>query len=361
MRHPTDGTLRRLVDEPAGVADSDRTHVTNCPTCQAGLAAARQDAALASAALHVEVAPDVDAAWRRLSNAITADRPRRRVAVPGRRWRTALRSPVVAGIAAAALLTGVSAAAATNWLQIFRAEQVAPVTAPEADLITLPELSDLGELTVIEPIDVRSVADAEAAEEATGLAAPRVAELPRGVTGEPAYRVLGRVSAEFTFSAAKAAQFVEASGATLPPPPPGLDGARFRFVAGPGLAAVWFTDRQTPALIVGRAVAPSVYSEGVPFETARDYILSLPGLPEQVAAQLRSFSGDGTTLPLFTAVEEMATSAAEVGGRPATVLTSRDRVLAGVVWVEDGLVTVVAGPLSAEEVLAVANGLRWGR
>ena len=43
MRHPSDGTLRRLLDEPVGVTDPDREHVADCPVCQAGLAAA-QDA-----------------------------------------------------------------------------------------------------------------------------------------------------------------------------------------------------------------------------------------------------------------------------------------------------------------------------
>ena len=51
MRHPTDGMLRRLLDEPAGVADADREHVAGCPQCLAGLAAAREDAALVGAAL----------------------------------------------------------------------------------------------------------------------------------------------------------------------------------------------------------------------------------------------------------------------------------------------------------------------
>src|SRR5688572_32302945 len=37
--------------------------------------------------------------------------------------------------------------------------------------------------------DVREVADADAAEEATGLSVPRVSELPRGVTGEPELQV----------------------------------------------------------------------------------------------------------------------------------------------------------------------------
>ena len=41
------------------------------------------------------------------------------------------------------------------------------------------------------------------------------------------------------------------------------------------------------------------------------------------------------------------------------MFTSRDGALAGVVWVDDGVVTAVAGSLSADEVLSVARGLRW--
>ena len=54
----------------------------------------------------------------------------------------------------------------------------------------------------------------------------------------------------------------------------------------------------------------------------------------------------------------MTTSTADVGGTPATVLTSRDSMMAAVVWVDDGVVTAVAGSLSTDEVLAVARGLR---
>jgi hypothetical protein len=362
MRHPSDGTLRRLLDEPAGVADVDRAHISACPMCRSALASAREDAAFAATALDVEGVSDVDAGWHRLSRAVTGE-GRRRVAAaaPSGRWSAALRRPVVAVVAALALLTGGTAAAAANWLQIFRTEQIAPVTAPEADLVTLPELSDFGELQVIEEIDVRSVADATEAEEVTGLSVPRVGELPRGVTGEPTYRVVGPVSAVFTFSAEKAARFSAAAGATLPPPPPGLDGSQYRLAAGPGLAAVWSEGRPVPALVVARVVAPTAYSAGVPFETARDYLLSLPVLPPEVASQLRSFSADGTTLPLFMPVEEMTSSTADVNGVPATVFTSRDGVVAGAVWVDDGLVTAVAGSLSADEVLSVARALRWGR
>ena len=46
---------------------------------------------------------------------------------PAPRWHAAVRSPVVAVFCVVALLTGASAAAAADWLQIFRTEQIAPV------------------------------------------------------------------------------------------------------------------------------------------------------------------------------------------------------------------------------------------
>ena len=145
----------------------------------------------------------------------------------------AWRSPIVAVVGVAALLAGAGTAAATNWLQVFHAERIAPVTAPQADLISLPELVDFGELVVTEPVDFRPVADAAAAEQATGLVVPQLSGLPRGVTGQPAYHVTGRVSAEFTFSAEKTARTAAAAGESAPAPPPGLDGSQFRLVAGP--------------------------------------------------------------------------------------------------------------------------------
>src|SRR4051795_12107372 len=102
-RHPGEGTLRRLLDEPAGVADADREHVAGCPQCLRGLAAARQDAAgpaaavstrggaaagrgaaVAAPAMSTAAAPDADAAGRRFA---AASAPAR-AAVPARagRW-----------------------------------------------------------------------------------------------------------------------------------------------------------------------------------------------------------------------------------------------------------------------------------
>jgi hypothetical protein len=359
MRHPTDGTLRRLLDEPAGVADADRQHVASCPTCLGELDRVRADARLTGAALDVRAAGDVDvdAAWARLSTAARPARPAPAAARPSR-WRAAVRKPAVAAISAVLLFTGAGVAAANDWLPIFSTERVDPVELTSTELVQVPDLSAYGDLQITQEPDTEQVADAATARERTGLDVPEVAELPEGVTGEPTYEAAGVVGATFTFSAEKAAQAAAAEGEVLPPPPAGLDGSSLRLEAGPGVAAVWSQPTGVPTLVVANVVAPEVYSSGVPFETVRDYLLSLPGLPAGLADQLRDLSDDATTLPVPVPAELVSTSTADVNGTEATVLTSRDGLFAGVVWVEDGVATGVAGSLSAEELLSVARDLR---
>ena len=356
MRHPTDGVLRRLVDEPAGVSDADRQHVADCPVCLAGLAAAHEDAAAVGAALRADGAADVDpaAAWARLSTALPA-----RAATPAspRRRSALLRRPAAAALAFVVVLSGAGVAAANDWLPIFRTEQVAPLEVSTDDLVALPDLTAYGDVELTGDGDPHAAPDAAAAREQTGLDVPEVGSLPRGVEGEPAYQVVGELSGVFTFSAEKAAQAAAASGEPLPPVPAGLDGSQVRLTAGPGVAAVWSQTSGLPTLVVGRAVAPTASSSGVPFETVRDFLLSLPGLPEDVAAQLRTFTADGSTLPIPVPADLVETSQAEVGGLPATVLESRDQALAAVVWVGDGVVNLVGGALGTDEVLALAREL----
>jgi hypothetical protein len=298
-----------------------------------------------AAALAAEVDVDVDAAWRRLA-----------VAPPRRsRFRSFVRHPALAGIAAALVLGGAGVAAASGWLEIFQTKEIAPVGIEAGDLVAVPDLDAYGSLLVTREPDVREVPDAATAAAETGLDVPEVATLPRGVRGEPAYQVGGRVTAVFTFSAERAARSI---GGALPPPPPALDGSRVRLVAGPLVAQVWSQRSGAPQMIVGRAVAPKAFSTGVPFETVRDYLLSLPGVPDDLAAQLRSFNGDGSTLPLPFPTRRYEASPEQVDGVPATVLAARDKTMAAVVWVDDGVVTAVAGSLDADEVLTVARELR---
>jgi hypothetical protein len=361
MRHPSEGTLRRLVDEPAGVTVDERAHVSGCATCRRALDRVRADAHLVGAALPAQAADSVDTerAWARLSTASGGPVRERTTTSPApSRWRAAVRRPVVAAISAAVLVTGAGVAAANDWLPIFSTERVDPVEVTATDLVQVPDLSAYGDLEITQEPDPARVPDAAAAQERTGLAVPEVAELPAGVTGEPVYQVADVMGATFTFSADKAAQAADAAGEALPPVPEGLDGSAVRLEAGPGVAVMWSQPTGVPTLVVARVVAPTVYSSGVPFETVRDYLLSIPGLPDGLADQLRDLSEDGATLPLPVPAELVTSSEADVDGAPATVLTSRNGLFAGVVWVEDGVMTGVAGSLSVDEVLSVARGLR---
>ena len=258
----------------------------------------------------------------------------------------------------AVVLTGASTAAANDWLQVFRTERVAPLSITTGDLFALPDLSAYGDLAVTSEPDVREVADAATAAAETGLDVPVVSDLPSGVAADPVYQVGGKVSATFTFSTERAARAATEAGGALPPVPPGLSGSSVRLNAGPGVAQVWTSSAGAPALVVGRVVAPTAFSTGVPFEVVRDYLLSLPGFPDEVADQLRTFAADGSTLPLPVPADQLVITTERVDGQEAIVLRTRDRTLAAVVWVDDGVLTVVAGALDRDEVLAVARGLR---
>lgn len=359
-RHPEPGMIRRLVDDPRGVADADRAHIAGCERCRAQFDVAVADSRLVGVAL----APvpvdglDVDDAWSRLT-AAARDAAPAASAAPSARPRKRRRTPLIAGAGAVAVLAGASVAAASNWLPIFRTEEVAPLEVAQSDLVRLPELSDYGDLKIVREVELRNVPSADAAAARTGLSAPTVSRLPRGVVDEPEYKVARRAEAEYTFSAEQAADAARDAGETPSTPPPGLDGSRYRLSAGPGIVGLWRSAQGIPGLAVARVVAPTAKSEGVPFAMAQRYLTQLPGMPADVARQLRAFGPSGTTLPLVVPVEQMTTRRTEVDGRPATVFARRDGTMSAVLWAQDGKLSIVAGTMSGDEVVAVARDVRW--
>ena len=52
--HPTDGALRRALDEPASLPDTDRDHVATCAHCQHVLSEATADRDCAQSLLTVD-------------------------------------------------------------------------------------------------------------------------------------------------------------------------------------------------------------------------------------------------------------------------------------------------------------------
>ena len=238
MRHPTDGTLRRLVDEPAGVADADREHVAGCPVCLSGLAAARADAAVHAALGGVDgpgsTAPARPGRRRdrlaRLSAAVAAR--------TGRRRRPAAAARRGAG--------GPCCAARWSPRSARRPAGRGRRRGRRGLVADLPHRADRARSPSPRPTwsscptcrptaTSRSPSRSTSARsptprrppQATGLDVPRVERPCRAASrASPSYSVGGRASAVFTFSAEKAAQTAAATGQQLPAPPDGLDGSR---------------------------------------------------------------------------------------------------------------------------------------
>ncbi len=367
--HPTDGALRRALDEPASMSDADREHVLTCPRCQSGISDAADDRDHASAALALDDAHDetsLEQQWGRLSDAVASQSPATTGDISAHpRHRRLHRATVLTAAGAVLVIGGATAAAAGDWLQVFRTESVAPVSVPLSmsdvtDLSAMTGLSDLsayGHWQYLSSPQLQPVPSANAAQQRTGLTLAPVPDLPTGVTGSPTYQVVEQQSAVFTFSSNKARQAVTRAGASLPALPEALDGAVLRLRAGPAVVRLWDQGSGIPTLVIAEIGAPVAESSGVPLAVFRDTLLSLPGIPPALADQLRAVTSDGTTLPIPVPRDQFTTSATDVGGTAATLLQSKDGTLCGVVWVANGVVRIVAGPLSASEVVSVANEL----
>jgi predicted anti-sigma-YlaC factor YlaD len=137
MRHVPDGALRRMLDEPLAVTDDARHHLGTCGRCRAASAEIAENADAAFRALSAaQLTTDSDLAWARLQHQLARPAetrgsalplprlPSRRLVDASIRTGTVMAAGVLlAGVGAAAMLTGVYAPA-----------RAAPVPVTRGDL-----------------------------------------------------------------------------------------------------------------------------------------------------------------------------------------------------------------------------------
>ncbi len=400
-KHPSDGTLRRLLDEPVAVAIVDEDHASQCTRCQARVSLMRGDDAVLSLALdsHVEVAPAV--ALERLRTAervgpalvpARASGRRRREAVPGRpRRRRPILRPTTVITSVLVLMGGATAAAATNLVPIFEPESVVPVVIQAGDIVGLQALSRFGTVTGTSKLDLTPESSASDLASAAGFSLPTVT-IPSGLpTGSPSYWMVSPESAQLQISVAKAEQAAVKDGTSVPPAPPGVDGSVLQVATGAGALELWGLSlpggtgaseglfgasssrarggtsssagapastgapqvSDLPRLAVAEVQGPTVSSSGVDLSTLESYLLSQPGISSQLAAQIRAIGDPSSTLPI--PVPAGATSSSVLlNGRTAVVLAAGDDGNA-VVWAENGRLFAVLGQASPSDLIDVAR------
>ncbi len=366
MAHLSEGTLRRLVDDPDALTGSDRRHYTDCAACQARNKGMADDARTAATMLSApELKLDVATALKRVQ-AAPAAKPRFGFSLPILRPST---QPMFA-VGAAAIVVALAITAFANILPLFQPKTVQPVPVTFADLQALEKLSAYGTLTWStqpKPQIVLTAADAKAI---SGLDVPVVSKLPAGVSSTVTYAAMPGAVAVFTFDAKKAADAAAASGKSLPKLPNGMDGAKLTVTVGPAVVEV-FGDLNAasasdpssqninlPQLIVAKSAVPVVTSTQVTTKQLEAYILSMPGLSPELAAAIRSIGDPTTTLPIPVPVEYATSSKVSINGDPGVALGDNTGLGSGVIWIHKSNVFVVAGSLKQSAAVDIARNLK---
>jgi hypothetical protein len=365
MRHVPDGTLRRLIDEPFAVADRDGRHVEECARCKGRLQRYRENAAMADRLFDV---PELVGAQLGLARdrapIVTAPRDRSTLKFrPQRSWRFKGASLSTGATVAAVGVLVVGVAAAATLTTIFAPTQVAPVPVSQADVQELSQLMGLnasaslggfsapsgseklsfGEMSWASTGAGGPVASLAAAQSATGLSVTLPTTLPNGVGAPDRYAVLPKVTATIDFGAAAGSS---------------LSGSTLVLTLGPALAVSYSgattLDGIGPLGILTVA-QPIATSSGATTAEIENFLLSQPGVPADLAQEIRLLGNLQSTLPIPTPAG-VTSESTTIDGSPAVVLVDNANAASGAIWEgHDGVIHAVTGLLAKEDLLSVAR------
>ncbi len=102
------------------------------------------------------------------------------------------------------------------------------------------------------------------------------------------------------------------------------------------------------------AVTP-VESTGASAKQLEDYLLSQPGVPPDLAAQIRAIKDPSTTLPVPIPAGLATTKSVSINGVSGLLIDAG--IASGVVWEKGNVIYAVGGQLTPDQVIALASSL----
>jgi hypothetical protein len=259
---------------------------------------------------------------------------------------------VVAGTAAAASLT-----------TIFAPTHVAAVSLSQSDVRAIAGFIGLGDSQVLggfpgpngstaarfgtikwsSPGQAHPASTVAAASAEAGFRVSLPTRLPAGVGAVQQVTVQPRVSATVTFNSTAA----------------GLGGSSVTLDAGPAVLAEYAATSGTQVRTLGVATMrrPTARSIGASLSQVEAFLLAQPGVPPQLAEEVRLL-GDLTTILPVPVPTGAKVRSVQVAGWPGVLLADSSNAAAGVVWEDgQGMLHVVAGILDSQDLLNVARQL----
>jgi hypothetical protein len=367
--HATDAHLRRLQDEPLAIPDRIAEHIDGCARCRRRLEAVTDEARRAARLLNrPQPVPDADAEWERLRRALEApDAP----AAARRRREPAFyasRLPVLSvrhGVAAGALVVVLAgSAAAATLTNVFAPTRVAPVTLSHSDISELADFMGLagqgggnvlggfatpsgsltrsfGTIRWSSSGMAQTVPTLAAASSAAGFRVPLPSRLPAGVGRPRQFVVQPRVKVTVDVRAGV----------------PTIGGSSVVLDAGPAVLVAYGSSGglDVPTLGILTMPRPTAVATGAALRQIEAFVLDQPGVPADLAQEIRLLGDVGTTLPVPVPARAIERSV-DVAGSPGVLVTDSSNIATGVVW-EDGagVLHAVAGLIDQKDVLGVAS------
>jgi len=366
VRHLSDGILRRIYDEPLALTATDQAHYDTCSECKTRFEVIAGTARTTSALLDLpSLKPEPLTAYR----SVRARIEREEAARPPHwyeRWLNQasprlrpMATPAIAVLLAATLLTGVAVTgAAQSVFRIFEPHSFAAVQVSPSDFAGSGALLDYGPVKwQPEMPKLQEVSDATTAHTLSGLPVLLPASLPGGVSGPVSFGVVSHATGSLTLDAERLRASAAQKGVRVNPMPSTINGSTLIVNGGPALIEVWGLsgEARVPTLVIAQTRIPTVDSTGATAAQLEDYLLSQPGVPPEIAAQLRAIKDPVSTLPVPIPKGLATTEPVQVNG--VSGLMIKATIAAGVVWEKNGVIYAVGGQLTPDQVLAIATTL----
>jgi hypothetical protein len=390
---PDIGRLRGWLDRDAEPADDALAdHLSTCEGCQTALDAVLDDARFASRVLGgtLTAAPTADETERALAQlhhrlALGDESPEafqpltsvpttpipttppRRIPMPitaaSQRWRFAFGGLAAAVALVLTLATPQGQAAAATFLAQFRSQRLAIVTfdpnqTRQTGLFRLERLGTAQNDRPPEPVTVASVQEASS-RAGFPVLQPDPATLPPGASKTPKIRFSPASETRLTFDKQKTRAYFDSINRKDLSLPDKLHGATLVVALPPVVMLEYSAADNKPGVMIGQAREIQVGVEGgASLDEVRNFLLSMPDLPPDLARQLRSMQDWTTTLPIPVPIDKVTWQETTIAGAQAYILNDNTGLGSGVIWQRDGRILGVAGPMKATDLRKVAESLR---
>jgi hypothetical protein len=378
MTHLDNGKLRRMLDEPLAIAASDQAHFDGCDSCKGQAARISTDARAVERLMAVPgFGAQLQPAFARLHARIQdeqAAHPARwfeRWVSPPVPYTQRVTKPVLAVAVAATLLVAFTGyEVLPRLLTVFHPTQIVGVqVTPSGGPGAGPTL-EYGTLTWNPaPPAIKQASSLAAASSQSGLPAPSPGFLPPSVGSTVTYGTMGEATASYAFDAGKLSASASRQGVKVAPMPDAISGSTLFVTTGPSLVAVYgpfpagsgAADQTAaptgglPQLVIAETRVPTVTSTGASAKDLQSYLLSQPGIPPDLAAQLKAIKDPTSTLPIPIPRGFATSSSVQVQNVPGLLIDAG--LGAGVIWQKGGIIYAVGGQLTPDQILQIANSL----